>query len=458
MLNFKAMKFPIIILFLLGFLSCNKYLDKPGDPTKKVPRTVNDVLLLLDKPINCGPIVFGSDEYFVTQTYFQSTMRPLPRHCYTSWITNLDGNFLHNAYWQLSYDAVFVANLSLEVLSKADVNAKNQKDHDNAKGAAYFLRAYALTTIAWQFAKPYDAATAKTDPGVVIDLNSAVTETLKRSSVDQTYAQIISDIEESLKYLPVAANHPLRPSQLAARGLLARVYLSMRQYNKALEQCNLVLAKRNELIDYNNTGEMNTAATFPLAVHRYGKEVIYNKQSYAFALNLANLNNYPIDTNLVASYATDDLRKAAWFRLNPAGYPLFKGSFESNNHMTGICTSEMYITRAECYARANEIDKAMKDLNDLLVNRWKSGSYIPYTAATKEEALEIILRERRKELVGRGLRWMDIRRLNQEGANITITRKVGDQLYQLTPGDVRFTSQIPQVLVLDYGYVQNPTE
>ena len=126
--------------------------------------------------------------------------------------------------------------------------------------------------------------------------------------------------------------------------------------------------------------------------------------------------------------------------------------------MTGICTSELYITRAECYARANEIDKAMKDLNDLLINRWKSGSYIPYTAATKEEALEIILKERKKELVCRGLRWMDIRRLNQEGANITITRKVGDQLYQLTPGDLRFTSQIPQVLVLDYGYVQNPTE
>ena len=458
MLNFKAMKLPIILLFFLGLFSCNKYLDKPGDPTKRVPRTVNDVMLLLDKPINCGPIVLGSDEYFVTQAFFQSTMRALDRYCYTSWITNQDGNFVTNAYWQLSYDAVFVANLSLEVLSKADVNTANLKNFNMAKGAAYFLRAYALTTIAWQFAKPYDAATAKTDPGAVIDLNSAVTETLKRSSVEQTYAQIIGDIEESLKYLPIEADHPLHPSQLAARGLLARVYLSMRKYDKALEQCNLVLEKRNELIDYNNTGEMNTGATYPLAVHRFGKEVIYNRQSYASGRNLGGFDNYPIDTNLVASYTTDDLRKAAWFRLNHAGYPLFKGSFESNYYMSGICTSEMYITRAECYARANEIDKAMKDLNDLLINRWKSGSYIPYTAATKEEALEIILRERRKELVGRGLRWMDIRRLNQEGANISITRKVGDELYQLLPGDARFTSQIPQVLVLDYGYVQNPTE
>ena len=452
------MKFYAVVYFALILGSCDKYLDKPGDPTKKVPKTVNDVLLMLDKSVSSGPIVIGTDEFFTTDQFFQTSMPEKTRYYYTTWNPNPSGSFIRNDYWSLPYNTIFIANLSLEVLAEASVTPANQKNFNLAKGSAYFQRAFALTTIAWQYAKSYNENTAKTDPGAVIDLHSDVTEKLRRSTVEETYHQILSDLEESLKYLPLAADHPLRPSQLAARGLLARVYLSMRKYDKALEQCNLVLQSRNELIDFNNSAEMNISATYPMAVHRYGKEMIYSKTSYTSATQIGALSFYLIDTNLVASYAPDDLRSKAWFRKNPNGYSLFKASYESAATMSGICVNEIYITRAECYARANEIDKAMKDLNDLLITRWKTGSFTPFTASTKEEALAIILRERKKELLTRGLRWMDIKRLNEEGANIKITRKVGNKLYELPPQDPRFACQIPHIIVLDYGYTQNPLE
>ncbi len=102
----------------------------------------------------------------------------------------------------------------------------------------------------------------------------------------------------------------------------------------------------------------------------------------------------------------------------------------------------------------------MKDLNDLLITRWKSGTFIPLTASTKEEALNIILNERKKELLFRGLRWMDIKRLNEEGANISIVRKSPDHTKTgvLLPGSPRFAMQLPEDLVINFGYQQNPKE
>ncbi|MNT38972.1 hypothetical protein D3C71_1410060 [compost metagenome] len=64
--------------------------------------------------------------------------------------------------------------------------------------------------------------------------------------------------------------------------------------------------------------------------------------------------------------------------------------------------------------------------------------------STKEDALNKVLIERRKELVWRaGLRWDDIRRLNKEGANISLSRKLGNETYVLKAGSPQFAFPIP---------------
>jgi len=73
-----------------------------------------------------------------------------------------------------------------------------------------------------------------------------------------------------------------------------------------------------------------------------------------------------------------------------------------------------------------------------MIKRWNNnGSWAPFTAADATDALNKILVERRKELLFRGLRWSDIRRLNVEGANITLTRNIRGTLYTLPPNDIR---------------------
>ncbi|HEY0177744.1 MAG TPA: RagB/SusD family nutrient uptake outer membrane protein, partial [Pedobacter sp.] len=69
--------------------------------------------------------------------------------------------------------------------------------------------------------------------------------------------------------------------------------------------------------------------------------------------------------------------------------------------------------------------------------------------------LRIVLQERRKELIMRGIRWMDIKRLNKEGANITLTRKLNGNVYTLPANDLRFALPIPDDVIAFSGMKQN---
>lgn len=118
----------------------------------------------------------------------------------------------------------------------------------------------------------------------------------------------------------------------------------------------------------------------------------------------------------------------------------------------------MYLTRSECYARRNrpgDKDLALADLNTLLEKRWQSAHFIPVQANSTDQALDSILLERRKELVMRNLRWIDIKRLNKEGRGIILTRNPG-QLYILQPNANHYALPLPGDIVDLTGMPQNP--
>ncbi len=124
--------------------------------------------------------------------------------------------------------------------------------------------------------------------------------------------------------------------------------------------------------------------------------------------------------------------------------------------MTSITMDELYLIAAESYARTNDIANAMNMLNSLLITRWKTGTFVPFSASTKEGALQIIKEERRKELLFRGIRWADLKRYNRDGDAITLTRTIGGQTYTLPPNDPRYAIAIPEDIIALTGMPQNP--
>src|SRR5690606_71495 len=120
----------------------------------------------------------------------------------------------------------------------------------------------------------------------------------------------------------------------------------------------------------------------------------------------------------------------------------FQGSYDGNYasyiSFDGITTDEMYLIRAEAYARTNKIAESLTDLNTLLLKRYATGTFPGYESMDQTALISLIKDERRKELVYRGLRWSDLRRYNLENDNITLTRVIGGVAYTLPPNDLRW--------------------
>ncbi len=219
----------------------------------------------------------------------------------------------------------------------------------------------------------------------------------------------------------------------------------MRTYDSAYKYAALGLSLKSDLLDYKT---INTASNQPFPA--FTKEIIFYSEMFP-VVSVVGLGL--IDTLLYSSYDTQDLRKAAFFRPRN-GYYAFKGTYAIGGFFTGIATDELYLIRSECNARMGNEESALSDLNGLLKNRYQA----PYTPLTVSGAalLQAILRERRKELLRRGLRWMDIKRLNAEGANIDLMRILNGKTYTLKANDNYFALPLPTDIVEVSGIEQNP--
>lgn len=446
----------MIALIAVGASSCKKYLDKKPDSTLAVPSTVEDLQAVLDNAtymnIRTTPC-FGeasSDDYFILQTTFDN-LSPENQKVYR-WIPHV---YNYDNDWSKGYLAIYNANFCLEGIEESPATSVSEARWRNVKGSALFYRAYYFLQLTWTFAKAYDENTAGTDLGIVLRLTSDFNVPSVRSSVKQSYEQIITDAKQSIPYLPDNPSHVFRPSKAASYGLLARAYLSMRKYDSAFKYADLCLQIKNDLMDYNGDNDIyNLLDNVPFK--QFNKETIfYTEMSTSIALHVPARGR--IDTLLYGSYAADDLRKTAFFRPNGI-YQRFKGSYASSasNLFNGIATDEMFLTRAECYAKMGNVPEALNDLNALLIRRWNNAvPYSPVTATDQTDALNKIRAERRKELLMRGLRWPDIKRYNKEGANLTLTRFISGQTYTLEPNSPRYALPLPDDIVRLTGISQN---
>lgn len=443
----------VIFLFLTStILSCKKYLDAKQNYSQSTASSLTDLQAILDDAEYMNkrsPAIAEApaDDYFLPESTYNS-LDDNSKKIYT-W--NLVDYTFDND-WASLYTQVYNANLCLDNLQKIKRTDANSREWDNIKGSALFFRAYSFLTLSWTFSKAYDKNSAEEDYGIALRMSSDFNVPSTRATVGDSYRQILKDLKEALPYLPNLQQIPLRPSKAAVYGALARTYLSMRIYDSAFAYANAALQLNSHLIDYNTIDQ-----TSPLPFTKYSEEVIFYSAIGQHSLSSAHPDYARIDTNLYSSYHDDDLRKIGFFLALGDGFR-FKGMYSDNPYLpfTGLATDEILLIRAECEARFDKISEAMDDLNMLLKNRYRTGSYVPVTTADATEALDIILMERRKELVMRTLRWMDIKRLNKEGRNIIPKRVIDGKQITLPPNDNRYAIPLPADVVRLTGMPQNP--
>ena len=436
----------IIFLFLslLSLAGCSDYLDLKGNNTQAVPTTLADLQALLNDNTrmngNLTPAMLESwaDDYYLPMERYERLVDIFQRNY--RWDL---GDYNHANDWSTGYTPVYNANICLEGLQRIRRDGTNSEQYDRILGASLFFRAYYFQQLLWAFAPIYDAATAATDIGIVLKEDTDFNTPSVRSSVQAGYDRVIKDTEWALSLLPERAAIPTQPSQVAAHGLLARTYLSMRRYEDALRHANEALLLKSDLMDFNKKADgVDPSQLF--AIQKYNKEVIFHSEISIYGGNLCS--GAPVDTLLLKSYRLGDLRTNCFF-IQSGGYPIFRANYALSYMFSGLATDELYLIKAECLAREGKVGDAMNVLNHLLKYRFDANKvYPPLTAQTKEEALDIVLLERRKSLLFRGLRLPDIKRLNKEGRDIAIVRKLGDKTYRMEPNDPRLVQPIPEDL------------
>ena len=439
----------------MAFISCQKYLDKKSNAALVVPTTLTDLQGLLDdaKIMNLATPSLAessSDDFFMVDNAYNALISR-EQETYT-W--NLkDYNFVPD--WSGPYNVVYNANLCLERLAKVPQTPANLQQWNNIKGSALFYRAASFLNLSWSFSKAFDEATWATDPGIALRLHSDFNIVSTRASVKDSYDRVLTDTKEAASLLPDNAIHVMRPSKAAAYGLLARTYLSMRQYDSCFKYADLCLHIKNELINLNGDADINGSINGSVPFKKFNKEIIFYTEMNRYSTLHMFYKGF-VDSSLFASYDDGDLRRQAYF-VSSGGFHTFKGSYAASRNIlfSGIATDEMYLTRAECFAREGKISEAMDDLNTLLEKKWFSGFFQPVVATDKLDAIQKVLTERRKELIFRGLRWMDVKRLNKEGAAITFKRTIGSHLFTLSPNDNRWALPLPDDIIKLTGMQQN---
>ncbi|GAA4790858.1 hypothetical protein GCM10023231_18440 [Olivibacter ginsenosidimutans] len=449
----KKLTIPIFKCCFFGVLltlsSCEKFLDEKPNVKYAVPSQVSDLQALLDyyptmNNRDAGSGEISADDYFLTDGDWEGLANTFFQDMYTWQPDNL---FLPSSNeWSKLYEVVFVANTVLDGLEKISAQGNNA---DNVRGQALVFRAESFLRLAEIWTLAYDE-NATSNLGIPLRLTANFNELSKRSTLEQTYKQIIQDLQMAVALLPNISLTPLRPSKAAAYGYLSRTYFFMRDYSHALSYADSCMQLKADLMDYNS---LDPSATYPFS--KLNEEVIM--ECYIPAPGPLGPSRARISPDLLALYDEHDLRKRLFFKASPDGEAqLFKGSYEGGATLfSGLATDELMLIHAEGCVRLGRMEDGLHDLNELLKNRYDD-TFKPLELTDKDALLRRIWQERRKELVFRGLRWPDIKRLNKEGNNIMLSRTVKGEVYRLEPNDLRYALPLPEDIIALSGMEQNP--
>jgi len=443
------MKFRILKIFvLLIFCSCSKeFLEKKSDQKLLVPTSLSDFQLLLDnynvmnKTAGLGMV--ASDDFYVTNQGYENGLSEVERSAYIWDLSSV--NTLTNSDWDASYEQMFYSNIVLDGLEKFDQSV----EVDQIKGSALFYRSYAYSNLLQIFAVPYRLGKDSSEPTIPFPMRSDINAIREKPTLVQGYQQIIDDLITAKELLPEKVSVQSRPSKNASKSLLARLHFLMGNFVEAESLLRELCSDDSVLLNYNLVdASLNRPFPSPYPVGSGNPEIIFYSPFITYRYLFPTNVEVHVQDELYKSYEENDLRKLLYFRDRGEEVFTFKGSYGGTQRgadlFAGLSHDENYLNYAESLIRNGKIAEGIDVLNQLLQTRFLDGTFEPYQVSSPNEALDLVLTERRKSLVGKGTRWFDIRRFNSDPEMfIDDQRIVGGTTHKLELNDERVKFEMP---------------
>ncbi len=463
-------KYNLLFLMAIALGSCQKYVDIKTQG-QLVPGEISNYRYLLNNTsaYESGPQlgdIASDDVQLVDGSTQQMALTP---DSYRYWRTSYTwqsevfplGSFQTDNNWNSMYNSITYSNIIIGEVPASTGGSDADKAALIAEAKVHRADAYLM--LMNTYAKPYNAGTASTDPGVPLVLVQTTVQRLDRPSSQVVYDQIINDLKQAIPALPATQLFNTLPSKASAYAELARCYLYMNNYGAANTYADSALALRSTL---NDLGTITTLSNTTYPTRQRDPEVLLSKiavggisASLAIGLRLSD--------ELLSLLGTRDQRYTL-FTTDPApittayvpagGRFFYKDRAMSESRNIGPSVPEMMLIKAEYFARNNDIANALLWVNNLRRKRFKTADYVALTASNASDALRVVIEERRREFFCRMLRWWDMRRLKNESQfQRTYTRSFGGVAYTLEPTSNRYVFPIPAYQIqLNPEIAQNP--
>ncbi len=318
-----------------------------------------------------------------------------------------------NSYVTSTYDNAYnTINICNNILSAIDI--VNAEDQNRVQGEALFLRGLMYFELVELYAKPYGDGNAASNVGMQLLSDPTVgnisdANYVPRSSVQETYDYIISDLMQAEQLLP--AKNSVYANQFAAAAVLSRVYLQTADYAKARDEANTVIAANSFALNgsyedaFNNTG--NTSEDI-FAVQVSSLDGSNDMQLFWSIIDYgARDGDVDVLQKHIDLYDDNDVRKSLFYLDETDTYRSGKWKLQYRN-LPIIRLAEIYLTRAECNVRLGTSVGATP-----LQDMQKIRSRVDLATTEAYITLDNILLERKLELAHEGQAIQDVKRLKK---------------------------------------------
>ncbi len=351
-------------------------------------------------------------------------------------LTSNDETTFVGAIWRMGYAAINNSNQIITHTEDLIKNYPNQRAHFlHVHAQALFIRALTHFQMCSVFGQNYAYTPDASHLGVpIIRHVPSLTEKIARSSVKDVYDAVIDDLLTAIPLFSADfVDGPYFASRVAAKALLARVYLYKNDFANALKYAQDVIATEGiTLTSATNYYKMYCQAT------EKGAESIFRLNGYAQSKEMGTIFNYESpkarpSEKLKSAMEEGDARKVFQCRMPQAsGADTVMVDF-TDVVMKYTCTddvniakedrycspfilrmSEMYLICAEALNRSEKSAEAEEYLKAIVARAMgKTKEDVTLTWNNTEELDALIQWERFKELCFEGHRFLDLTRRHQ---------------------------------------------
>jgi len=461
----KYLKY-ILIITLAGsiFMSCSEdFLNlEPYDAvsTDEALETLKDIEVALNgvysgfksgssygKYMTVLPDVM-TDEVLAVNGY-SNQLGEMYKYSYSSGTTE------PSTVWARYYNLIARAN---NILSQVDLIEADEDIKNDIKGQAVFARGLAYFDLVRLFAPTYGYE-SYAEPGVPVVLKTRFGDP-RRNNVEEVYARIIEDVTQAKSLvLDREANTDGYFSKALCDALLARVYLTMRNWDKAILHSEMVINDYGyslaDSLEYPDMWLMDkgpeiiwkTIFTSTDVGGRPGSNYVNDGQGdpmpdYIPAEWLLQLYDTAVDSRYDVFFRHNVLTRYEWTGTIINKYPTNPEFTENGANMPKVFRlSEQYLIAAEALAERGLFTRSREYWNELRAVR--ISNYEPNNTIAGGALKSAISQERHRELCFEGHYWFDLKR-----KGIGFRRRpqenslVANDLY-IAPDDFRWNWPIP---------------